>query len=516
MIILVFAHYLPLPHTTKMLSVGQLIWTSCRPLFRLIICTGCGFILTRTDLFPAVAAQGTSQILLNITYPSLMFSKIVPSFSVENIAALGPIVLVAVLYQALGLLVAWIATQFFWVPHRFRWGILAAGVWGNVGDIPTAVVLSIMGAAPFNGSADQALSVGYISGFILVGVITFFPMGGNRLVALDFVGPDVEHEDVKEALRQRQRRIFSHWPQHIVRRVARTNAKFPDRIADKSRRDDDPVFDEAEKSAGPRATRPRLSSKHVSFYEGADRERGDHIPGERSNGEPSGIVSPALTATAVDVADTDDHDLLPTSSISAPISRGLRIRSAVLTFLRNLCIPASISIIGSFVIALAPPLKALFIPVDGVHMAPAPDGQPPLAFVMDAATFIGAASVPMGLVCLGSALARLRIPRGSWDSLPIGAILAFSVGRLLVLPVVGVLICKGLIRAGVISADDKVLQFVCMFFACLPTATTQVFVTQVASGTGSAEHLSAFLIPQYALMLVSMTALTAYALQSLF
>jgi hypothetical protein len=33
---------------------------------------------------------------------------------------------------------------------------------------------------------------------------------------------------------------------------------------------------------------------------------------------------------------------------------------------------------------------------------------------------------------------------------------------------------------------------------------------------GSAEHLSAFLIPQYILMLPSMTALTAYTLQTLF
>jgi hypothetical protein len=28
-----------------------------------------------------------------------------------------------------------------------------------------------MGAAPFNGSADQTLSVGYISGFLFVGVV---------------------------------------------------------------------------------------------------------------------------------------------------------------------------------------------------------------------------------------------------------------------------------------------------------------------------------------------------------
>jgi len=47
----------------------------------------------------------------------------------------GPLVLVAVLYEIIGGLIAWIIKQFFWVPHRFRYGILVAGVFGNVGDI---------------------------------------------------------------------------------------------------------------------------------------------------------------------------------------------------------------------------------------------------------------------------------------------------------------------------------------------------------------------------------------------
>lgn len=37
----------------------------------------------------------------------------------------------------MGLLLAWIVKQFFWVPHRFRYGILVAGGWGNYGDIRT-------------------------------------------------------------------------------------------------------------------------------------------------------------------------------------------------------------------------------------------------------------------------------------------------------------------------------------------------------------------------------------------
>ena len=47
----------------------------------------------------------------------------------------GPLVLVAVLYEIVGIFIAWCVKQIFWVPHRFRYGILVAGGWGNVGDI---------------------------------------------------------------------------------------------------------------------------------------------------------------------------------------------------------------------------------------------------------------------------------------------------------------------------------------------------------------------------------------------
>ncbi len=31
--------------------------------------------------------------------------------------------------------IAWLTKQLFWVPHRFRYGILVAGGWANYGDI---------------------------------------------------------------------------------------------------------------------------------------------------------------------------------------------------------------------------------------------------------------------------------------------------------------------------------------------------------------------------------------------
>lgn len=41
-------------------------------------------------------------------------------------------------------------------------------------NVATSVIMSVTGAAPFNGSSDQNLSVAYISAFILVFLVNFF------------------------------------------------------------------------------------------------------------------------------------------------------------------------------------------------------------------------------------------------------------------------------------------------------------------------------------------------------
>ncbi|KAG1859870.1 hypothetical protein C8R48DRAFT_774588 [Suillus tomentosus] len=43
-----------------------------------------------------------------------------------------------------------------------------AGGWGNTSDISISVALSVMAAAPFNGTDDENLVVGYIAVFMLV------------------------------------------------------------------------------------------------------------------------------------------------------------------------------------------------------------------------------------------------------------------------------------------------------------------------------------------------------------
>lgn len=493
-----------------MFSVGALIWISLRPLLRLAIGVACGFFITKADMFPPVAARGASQIILNVTTPCLLFSKIIPAFNTDNIRLFGPLFLVAALYEILGVVIAFIIKQFFWVPHRFRYGLLVAGGFGNVGDIPISVIMSVTGTAPFKGLEDQNLSVAYISVFLLVFIVTLFPMGAHNWIKMDFVGPDVEPCDVQEAIRVKRRKLLcmSAVPSRDDSEKGVQQLQVQEKVVHASGEDNvDPCT-------------PRLR-KLNTVHDDSETEIAEEtvVDIHSPRGSISGATPRAfkLEKDSSDAKEDPVDDAPETISFRSQTPTRSRIWKARLqVFFQSLLTAPSIAIFVSFPIALVPQLKALFIVVPSVNMPSAPDGQPPLSFIMDTATFIGAASVPLGLICLGSALARLKIPQNQWKSLPLGAISSLAIGKLVLMPVFGVLIVQGLVRCGLIPKEDKVLQFVCIFTSCLPTATTQVYLTQAYSAEGDAQHLSAFLIPQYILMFISMTALTAYALNLIF
>ncbi|TFK61669.1 hypothetical protein BDN72DRAFT_804828 [Pluteus cervinus] len=549
------------------MSIGALIWIACRPLIRLILNVAAGFALTKANLFPPAAASGAGQIVLNIAFPSLLFSKIVPAFDSQNVSALGPLILVASIYEILGILIAWVVGLFFWVPHRFRYGLLVAGGWANWGDLPTAFIMSITGSAPFNPSTDQTVAVAYIAAFLLVFMISLFPMGGTKLIAKDFDGPDVEIEEVKEAHRRRRR--------EMAMRIVRLLSNLVRGKRDQSKADEE--FAGSTKSIDT-ATDLKHSDLVLEKSSISDVVSSDtHIQTQEE--QPISSAS-SITFETEKPKDTAVVDVSPSSSSppslhnvpppSPPTTRTRRYLHFAWEFFKSMMNAPSLSIFIAFPIALLPPVKFLFVPPASpsqaiwmgktIHIPNAPDGQPPLAFVMDTATFVGAASVPLGLVCLGSALARMKLPMsasateeekgvegvvvrrrwwqcwsrrskaaaatveprktggGEWkEQLPIGAIMGLAIGKMILMPILGVLIVEGLlVRIGVIPESDKVLRFVCVFFSCLPTATTQVYLTQIYSGTGNAEFLSPFLIPQYFLMIFSMTLLTAYSLSVLF
>lgn len=331
--------------------------------------------------------------------------------------------------------------------------------------------MSVTSMAPFRGTDDQNLSVAYISVFLLVFIVSLFPMGAHRWVAMDFVGPDVEPCDVKEAIRVKRRKLLflrTHSP------CGTDPEKSTDEPKGTSEKTSQEVGGEGAGTGRPTDTLPRLrrlntipddSETNIPFSDQADETVIDvnsprisltEISSPFKN-EPSPL-NPSKSNTPKGLQTEDE----PISFQPQSLSRTQILKSRFKTFFQSLLTAPSIAIFISFPIALIPKLKALFITVDGINMPSAPDGQPPLAFVMDSATFIGNASVPLGLICLGSALARLKIPLNQWTSLPVGAISALAMAKLLLMPVLGVLIVQGLVRCGLIPVEDKVLQFVCM------------------------------------------------------
>jgi hypothetical protein len=92
---------------------------------------------------------------------------------------------------------------------------------------------------------------------------------------------------------------------------------------------------------------------------------------------------------------------------------------------------ATWSVAAGLLCSLVQPLKALLAPTDGwtgARMPNAPDGNPPLFFLLDTAAYIGALTVPLGLMLLGSSFARLQLPARIRDA-PISANIAMAISK---------------------------------------------------------------------------------------
>ena len=303
----------------------------------------------------------------------------------------------------------------------------------------------------------------------------------------DFEGPDMEDGEVKGALRLKQQGWLLFWKRGMYDGgVSGRRPSTPEGLIEEgkfgkkdtlesslhctlpARR---PTFDKSETGETTYEVSAPRAHNRLHQHHAIDPRR---VSSQPDSTEDSPIVLRTASNSAANtvVARTEDcKETFPSSPLvkkvsdCASSSTPASLFSRILSYLCTLPGPATITLIVSFIIAIVTPLKALFVPLtheDGTPIIPfAPDGAPPLSFLLDTATFLGNASVPLGLVCVGAAFAKLKIPKRVKD-LPLGAISVLAFGRLILQPVVGVFIIRGLVRVGVINEEDKVLRFVVM------------------------------------------------------
>ena len=286
--------------------------------------------------------------------------------------------------------------------------------------------MGIMASAPFNCVDDEYLAIAYISMFIIIFLVCFYfrlalyvrltPLrlpssrsGASSSFPRTFEAPEVDSEELREGMHLRRRRLAAN-----ASRLLR-------------------VF--------------RHSDRACDTEAGNNVQEKDTISHNESVRSKSIISHKALTSTlpASTTSDENRHSW----TCRRPSSLVPSVLSLAGLFDRVTQAPIPVVIAVSVVTALVDPLKVLFLLSIGQLPTelparragwPAATGRWPLS--SNTAGFVGAASVPIGLICLGSALAYVRLR--SVETFPHGAITALALARIVVTPLLGVGITRWL------------------------------------------------------------------------
>ncbi|WWD00826.1 hypothetical protein V866_007764 [Kwoniella sp. B9012] len=545
-------------------ETGAIIYKAFAPTIKMMICIGLGIVLTKKCNFQPVNAKGVSILSLNISLPLLIFGSMVSAFTPENIKAFGPLFMVAVIYQLIGLLFAVITRELFYVPKDFHHGILVLGMLSNWGNLPTAVVQTLAKSSPFDPDTDVELGVAYIAVFVLVMTVTLFPLGMHKMCAWDF------RED--NLLGPPPLPIKERWVQRLssVKSIFRpSKIKEDDEEQGEKRHDSEMTLSSSENgtaSASDEVARPshgvskaskRTSSNDVlddqeesgdtvapdlvyraRFAGGADMSRKKsrassfHSLMESTRPIPptapleaSGIAEPCQDPISPNPNQLNPvcshhggesynyhHLATPAPSIHTPKKP---LKQRMWKYLEPFLTPFMAAIVLGIICSTVRPIKALLVPVDGwsvTRIPNAPNDEPPLSFIMDTATFLGGISIPGGLVLLGASFGRLKLPK-KWSDIPFAAILAMTIFKMVILPLIGVFFIEGLRdHTDLYPKEDKMRTFVAILLSGTPSSVNQLVITQLYNPNGTADTLSTFLLLQYIMMPILSTALAAIAL----
>lgn len=177
--------------------------------------------------------------------------------------------------------------------------------------------------------------------------------------------------------------------------------------------------------------------------------------------------------------------------------------------------PVSITIILSITVCMIPWVKALFVHTHQAHLPDAPDFEPPLSFIMDFASYLGAAEVPIGLLLLGGTIGRLsfkHLPPGTWKT-PVGV----TIFKLFIFPIIGCALNSKLHKDGLFYGES-ILYFISNINFCLPPATSLIYITAFytpvdAKSTIQMDCLALAYIFHYICLVVCLPFVTTYTMK---
>lgn len=524
------------------IKLGTVIYSAVKPIFKIYFIIGCGFYMGKRNVLTVETARNVSDIVISLIYPCLIFDKIVSNINNSDIKQIGIIAFLAVIFYLMGALGAMIVFYTTKAPIFWRGGCFCVGLLPNISDLPIAYIQTLAGGLVFNVSQGNK-GIAYICIYTAVQACFQFNLGAFKLIGNDF---EVERK-LKKSDEEKNMGSgagngastpvggpgSSSISQHSLPMIEETleNGSAPDSVVDE---DEDPESDtddsesidsesrSIDQSLQPKLLSPRKSiTSQYSQYSQHSQNMSNMQLRKVQSQNMENIIQEYSRAdelqsknTVVGPGNFTDLTTIPSNTNAAKKSHN-KLMEAVIFFLSNLTRPMSISLIISITVAMIPWVQALFVVSTQTSLPSAPDGQPPLSFIMDFAGYLSNACVPLGLLLLGATLSRLQInemPAGFWHT-P----LALSFLRLIILPIIGVAIVTRL-KVYNWFENDNILFFICALVWGLPNATSLIYLTAFYTPLDNQHHpqmdyLALSYIIEYVILVVSLPFLTTYIIK---
>lgn len=458
-------------------GLGQAIYIAIKPLFKIYLSAGTGFLLAKQKILTLDGSRVISQIVLTYLVPCLFFHNIVASLKDTDIKIMGVIILTGYIYYAAGALCGLILKMLNPVPKMWVGGLFMACIFNNSGDLPIAYVQTIGNGSMFSSTWANK-GVAYCVIFNVVFISAMFNFGGQHLIFFD---------------QKRFLRDLNPEPAH----------------------DESSIDHEKLEVSSLEGTPQPLNPDHVRFNAAGDAVS---VTGYGRRFSKSSQFLPNLEADS-------ERARQPTARFKNLKNGWKRFKSRNMTtriigeFIENMKRPQSMTLIVALAIAMIPWTRRLFVDDPDQHVSGipnAPDGRPPLDFIMDFTGFFGNAQVPLGLMLLGGTIARLKVrglPAKFWRTI-VGLVLF----KLVILPIIAIAFVEELRRVHWIDHDDPMAPIVLIASSSTPSATIQIYITALVFGAdyeeGPLNCLAVVLIAQYTFLPISMTIVMTYALKN--
>lgn len=486
------------------ISLGQLIYTAVKPIFKIYLIIGVGFYLSRKHILTVETSRNVSAIAIKVLIPCLAFQKIVTNINNTMIHEISTIVIIAyfiMFSQALAVLGIGLLVG---CPKNWLGGLFCCGLLPNISDLSIAYLQTLQTSHVFD---DVDLGVSFVMIYMGLQMFLQFTMGSYKFIEYDFF------TDLKMEAAKRKQENLNTTPSSSSSKPVTPDGHIPDIILPNHSNNEEIVDDQnlssinTISSIASDATNNSYHSDFHNFIQSSDLIKKESqltthtvktslpvaILGESSLNAPPETVTDIVRVYSHVNTIIEEEDLTHLEDKKISIVQYLKHFDWKNGFWVMMGVwkdsfkqPASVVLVISVTIAMIPWVQALFVQSTQVQLPNAPDKQPPLSFIMDFAGYIGAAQVPFGLLLLGGTIGRLKIqnlPKKLWR-LPI----AITFVKLFLFPIIGCAFDAKIYRNGMFYGQD-ILYFVSNISFCLPPATSLLYITAFYTPNDGKDHI---------------------------